>query len=80
MKDVFVSGNYTLPTHTLVAVAMSSPSSPFPHHGDPAEGRHALADGREVVEEGRGAVLLAESLHLLDHFGDGGQESSQGCL
>lgn len=50
------------------------------HHGDPSQGRHALADGGEVVEERRGAVLLAERLDLLDGFGHRLQESRQNRL
>lgn len=53
---------------------------PQSHHGDPSEGRHALADSREVVEERRGAVLLTERLHLLDRFGHRLQEGRQDCL
>lgn len=47
------------------------------HHGDPAEARHALADGRQVVEERRAAVRLAEVLHLLDQVGQRLQEVPQ---
>lgn len=47
------------------------------HHGDPAEARHALADGRQVVEERRGAVFLAKVLHLVDQVGQRLQEVLQ---
>jgi len=50
------------------------------YHGDPAQGGDTLTDRREVVEERRGAVLLSERLHLLDHFRHRGQKRSQGGL
>lgn len=55
-------------------------SYPQSHHGDPSEGGHALAHGRKMVELRRGAVLLAETLHLLDGFGHRLQEGRQNCL
>lgn len=51
-----------------------------PHHSNPSEAMHALADGGQVVEEWRGAVLLTEIDHLLDHTGNGAQELRQVCL
>lgn len=36
------------------------------YHGDPSEGGDALADGTQVVEQWRGAVLLAVRLDRLD--------------
>lgn len=50
------------------------------HHSNPSEAMHALADGGQVVEEWRGAVLLTEIDHLLDHTGNGIQELLQVCL
>lgn len=50
------------------------------HHGNPAEGRHTFADGWEVVEEWRGAVLLSERLHLLNHFRHWSQQRCQNGL
>ena len=43
------------------------------YNGDPSEGGDAFADGTEVVEVGRGAVLLAECLHCLDGIRRGSQ-------
>lgn len=50
------------------------------HHSNPSEAMHALADGGQVVEEWRGAVLLTEIDHLLDHTGNGLQDLRQVCL
>lgn len=50
------------------------------HHSNPSEAMHALADGGQVVEERRGAVLLTEIDHLLDHTGNGLQDLRQVCL
>lgn len=50
------------------------------HHGDPAKGRHTFTDSWEVVEEWRGAVLLSERLHLLNHFRHRSQQRCQNGL
>lgn len=52
----------------------------LPHHSNPAEGRYALTDGREVVEEAAAAVLLAETLDLLDVIRNWLQQVMEFCL
>lgn len=41
------------------------------HHCHPADGRNALADGRQVVEEAAAAVSFPERLDLLDVIRNG---------
>lgn len=48
-----------------------------PHHCHPADGRDALTDGRQVVEEAAAAVSLPESLDLLDVIRNGLQQVAE---
>lgn len=71
---------------TVIGVCSNHTHSPntFPrlpsHHGDPAQAGDALAHSREVVEQRRRAVLLAEALDLLDDFRHGLQQRGENCL
>lgn len=47
------------------------------HHCHPADGRNALTDGRQVVEEAAAAVPFPETLDLLDVIGNGLQQVSE---
>lgn len=49
----------------------------FPHHGHPSQGRDALADGRQVIEEAAATAPLPEGLDLLDVISDGLQQVLQ---
>lgn len=50
------------------------------HHGHPAQSGDALAHGRQVVEQATAAVLLPETLDLLDLVGEWSEEVSHLCL
>ncbi len=68
-------------THTeSLSVTHRLQSTKRPHHGDPSDGRDALAHSGEVVKKWRAAVLLTKVLHLVDQWGHRLQEIFQNIL